>query len=116
MLEQYTAHGSLTAPKLKGSGSKGKPTGSEAVAHRKLLKGIDDERRLAERLAELLPVVEKEEAVSAEYTSLLISRESKERDGGSPRRAKWRSWPNRARRGRDGRRGRWTTLMVTSSM
>ncbi len=36
------------------------------MAYKKLMKGIDDERKLAERLTnELLPEVEKEEQVSS---------------------------------------------------
>lgn len=64
LLDRFTDHGAQLAVKLKGSGAKGKPTMAQASAHRKLLKGIEDEKRLAERLQELAPAMEKEEAVS----------------------------------------------------
>ena len=64
LLDKYTEHGSLNVAKAKVSGRKGKPNAAEALAHRKLLKGIEDERLLAEKIGQLLPAVEKEQAVS----------------------------------------------------
>ena len=37
-------------------------TGAEATAYRKLCRGVEDERVLAEKIEELLPGIEKEEA------------------------------------------------------
>ena len=64
LLEQFSAHGSRKLSKPKGSGMKGRLTTVEASVHRKALKGIEDEKWLAERIEEMLPAVEKEEAVS----------------------------------------------------
>lgn len=36
----------------------------ETVTYRKLLKGIEDEKQLAAKVEELVPLIEKEEAVS----------------------------------------------------
>ena len=64
LLEQFSAHGSRKLSKPKGSGTKGRLTAGEASVHRKALKGIEDEKWLAERIEEMMPAVEKEEAVS----------------------------------------------------
>lgn len=61
-MEQFKAHGEVTLPKPVGSGPKGKPTQKEAMAHRRKLKGIEDEKALAGWVEEFLPYVEKEEA------------------------------------------------------
>lgn len=60
--ERFAAYGAEKAPKLIGSGPKGKPTKTELRDHNKLVKGIQDEAKLAEKLAEIVPNVEKEEA------------------------------------------------------
>lgn len=60
--ERFAAYGAEKAPKLVGSGPKGKPTRAETNAHNKLVKGIRDEAALAQKIAELGPNVEKEEA------------------------------------------------------
>lgn len=60
--ERFAAYGAEKMPKLVGSGPKGKPTRTELRDHNKLVKGIQDEAKLAEKLAELAPNVEKEEA------------------------------------------------------
>lgn len=60
--DRFAAYGAETAPKLVGSGPKGKPTKAELRDHNKLAKGIQDEAKLAEKLAEIVPNVEKEEA------------------------------------------------------
>lgn len=60
--ERFAAYGAEKAPKLIGSGPKGKPTKVELRDHNKLVKGIQDEAKLAEKLAGLAPNVEKEEA------------------------------------------------------
>ena len=70
-LEKYKAHGDQKPGKLKGSGPKGKATSAEASAHRKLLKGIEDEKNLAVALEGLIPEIEKEEAVS--HRALILS-------------------------------------------
>lgn len=60
----YAEYGSQEPPKLKASGSKAKPTVAETKAYKLLVKGIEEEGVIAQKLAELLPAVEKEEAVS----------------------------------------------------
>ena len=67
LLDKVSAFGSQIAPKLKGSGAKGKPTAAETRAYRTLSKGIEDEKCLAERLEELVPAYDKEEAVGWQY-------------------------------------------------
>jgi len=59
--QQYLAHGSEKPTKPKGSGTQGK---QEALKFKKLQKGIDDEKVLAEKIGAMMPDVEKEEAVS----------------------------------------------------
>ncbi|BEI86219.1 hypothetical protein CcaverHIS002_0605060 [Cutaneotrichosporon cavernicola] len=61
-MEQFKAHGQVVLPKPTGSGPKGKPTQKEAMAHRRQLKGVEDEKQLGEWVEQFLPNVEKEEA------------------------------------------------------
>ncbi|GMK57315.1 hypothetical protein CspeluHIS016_0401490 [Cutaneotrichosporon spelunceum] len=61
-MELFKAHGEVLLPKPIGSGLKGKPTQKEAMAHRRKLKGIEDEKQLGEWVEQFLPHVEKEEA------------------------------------------------------
>lgn len=62
-LETFRAHGEVVLAKpTTGSGPKGKPTQKEAMAHRRKLKGVEDEKQLGEWLEQSLPDVEKEEA------------------------------------------------------
>ncbi|KAK4684593.1 hypothetical protein P7C73_g5580, partial [Tremellales sp. Uapishka_1] len=62
LVQKYDEFGAQVVPKLKGSGPKGKATSQETNQRRKLLKGIEEEKKLAEKLREeLLPSVEKEE-------------------------------------------------------
>lgn len=63
-LQEYQAHGAQKPEKPKGSGVKGKMSKQETVMYRKLLKGIEDEKQLAAKVEELVPLIEKEEAVS----------------------------------------------------
>jgi len=63
LIDRYSSRESQPPLKVKGSGPKGKATAAEKVAHHRLLKGIADEKQLAEKLTELLPAIEKEEAV-----------------------------------------------------
>lgn len=61
--ERYAEFGAQKPPKPKGSGSKAKPTSKENAAHRKLLSGVENERKLGEWVLDgLLPKAEKEEA------------------------------------------------------
>jgi hypothetical protein len=69
---KWAAHGSQKPPKLKGSGSGGKATAAEAAAHRKLIKGMEEERQLAEALAGRIPEIEKEEAVRSTLVNSLL--------------------------------------------
>ncbi len=61
-METYKAHGEAVPPKPTGSGPKGRPTQKEALAHRRKLKGIEDEKHLGEWIEQSIPEVEKEEA------------------------------------------------------
>lgn len=62
--ERYAAYGATELPaKPSGSGPKGKVTKKDEREHLKVKKGIEDERKLAVELAEVvLPRVEKDEA------------------------------------------------------
>lgn len=60
--ERMAVHGAKKVPKLVGSGPKGKPTRAEMKEHSKLTKGVEQEGKLAEKIAAMFPDVEKEEA------------------------------------------------------
>lgn len=62
--EQYKAHGEQSVVKPKGTGPKGKLTPAEGRAFVKFSKGVEDERKLAAKIDELAPAIEKEEQVS----------------------------------------------------
>jgi hypothetical protein len=62
---QYSEYGHEPLPKPKGSGSKGKLTKSDEAIHKKAMIGKDNEKALAEKIEALIPLIEKEEAVSA---------------------------------------------------
>ncbi|CAK9784403.1 hypothetical protein CC85DRAFT_289190 [Cutaneotrichosporon oleaginosum] len=61
-METFKVYGEAVIPKPKGSGPKGKTTQKEALAHRRQIKGVEDEKRLGEWIEQFLPDVEKEEA------------------------------------------------------
>jgi hypothetical protein len=61
---RFASYGAQPSPKLKAGGKNGKPTPQESVAHRKLLKGMEEEKALSEILAGRIADIEKEEAVS----------------------------------------------------
>lgn len=61
---RYATHGAQSTVKPKGSGPKGKLTPAEGRAYAKFAKGVEDERKLAEKLEEMEPAIEKEEQVS----------------------------------------------------
>jgi hypothetical protein len=50
--------------KPEGKGPKGKLTAAQSGQYKKALKGKEDEGKLAEKLKEMIPAIEKEEAVS----------------------------------------------------
>jgi len=50
--------------KPEGKGPKGKLTAAQSTQYKKAMKGKEDEGKLAEKLKELVPLIEKEEAVS----------------------------------------------------
>ena len=50
--------------KPEGKGPKGKLTAAQSTQYKKAMKGKEDEGKLAEKLRELIPLIEKEEAVS----------------------------------------------------
>jgi len=53
--------------KPEGKGPKGKLTAAQSGQYKKALKGKEDEGKLAEKLRELIPAIEKEEAVSIHH-------------------------------------------------
>ncbi len=61
--EKYKTHGSTVPEKPKPPAGKSKPTAVDQRNYQKLCKGIEEERNLAEKLDELVPLVEKEEQV-----------------------------------------------------
>ena len=56
--QQYSTHGAEKATKPKGGGKQ------DAIKFKKLQKGIEDEKVLADKIEAMMPDVEKEEAVS----------------------------------------------------
>ncbi|ORY25948.1 hypothetical protein BCR39DRAFT_498733 [Naematelia encephala] len=60
--EQCQAHGASKPPRAKGSGSKGRMTAAEEREYKKTIARIKSEKELGEKLEELIPAVEKEEA------------------------------------------------------
>ncbi|EIW67671.1 hypothetical protein TREMEDRAFT_14561, partial [Tremella mesenterica DSM 1558] len=60
-LNKYTSYGNQSIDRPQGSGPKAKLTQAEAAAHRKLVKGVEEERKLAEKIDMLLPAIEKED-------------------------------------------------------
>ncbi|ORX37258.1 hypothetical protein BD324DRAFT_625436 [Kockovaella imperatae] len=62
LIDRYAAHGTVKMEKLKPKEGKAKSTNAEIVAYKKLIKGIEDEKELAEKLTKRLPEIEKEEA------------------------------------------------------
>jgi hypothetical protein len=59
----YTTYSQQVLPDFKSKGAKGKGKAPTA-AQKKLIKGMEDEKKLAERIEALVPLVEKEEQVS----------------------------------------------------
>ncbi len=120
LLYKITSHGSQSKPKLKGSGSKGKPTAAEAVAHRKLLKGIEDEKKLAGKLADLMPAVEKEEGVGVGLILQSLADSGGRGYRGPEERSllplSWLSWRKSGRQGRADLQERSTIPMTTILM
>jgi hypothetical protein len=53
--------------KPDGKGPKGKLTAAQSTQYKKAIKGKEDEGKLAEKLRELIPLIEKEEAVSTPF-------------------------------------------------
>jgi hypothetical protein len=53
--------------KPDGKGPKGKLTAAQSTQYKKAMKGKEDEGKLAEKLRELIPLIEKEEAVSSHF-------------------------------------------------
>lgn len=51
--------------KPDGKGPKGKLTAAQSTQYKKAMKGKEDEGKLAEKLRELIPLIEKEEAVGS---------------------------------------------------
>ena len=49
----------------KGKGARGKLTGQEALAKRKLVRGIESEKELGNKINEMMPAIDKEEAVGS---------------------------------------------------
>lgn len=60
-IDKWAEHGNSEKPALSGVKGKAK---AEAVAMRKAIKGIEDEKKLAEEIGGLMEAVEKEDAVS----------------------------------------------------
>lgn len=61
--DRYEKHGESKLEKPKPAAGKSKATAAELRAYTKNIKGIEDERALAVKIAELIPAVEKEEQV-----------------------------------------------------
>jgi hypothetical protein len=64
LTETYAEYGARDIVKPEGKGPKGKLTVAQNTQYKKAMKGKEDEGKLAEKLRELVPLIEKEEAVS----------------------------------------------------
>jgi hypothetical protein len=70
--EKLRTYSNEPPAKPQGSGPKGKLTAGEVAKYKKLVKGVEDEKALAEEIEKLLPDMEKEEAVNHECLSSLV--------------------------------------------
>jgi len=83
--------------KPEGKGPKGKLTAAQSSQYKKALKGKEDEGKLAEKLRELVPLIEKEEAVSLQLVptrSWLMGSESRGPRRGSRLPPTSPTWPS----------------------
>lgn len=114
LTEFYAEHGAKDIVKPDGKGPKGKLTAAQSTQYKKAIKGKEDEGKLAEKLRELVPLIEKEEAVCLTFggEDWLTSSESKEPKRGSSKLRTSPIWLNGGARGRGDRRERLIIRMA----
>jgi hypothetical protein len=106
LAEKYSDHAEKPAVKPEGKGPKGKLTAAQSSQYKKAVKGKEDEGKVAEKLKEMIPAIEKEDAVGLQNSSsdveLTIS-EYREQRRGWRLLPIWRRWPSGGVRERDER-------------
>jgi hypothetical protein len=63
LLETYAEHSIKPTVKPEGKGPKGKLTAAQTSQYKKTLKGKEDEGKVAQKMRDLIPAIEKEDAV-----------------------------------------------------